>query len=90
MPSRPTGLRFRVTCTSPSLQMARASFRTEREFLPNRKLKWDQDNPTGHGTIFIGVGGQVYCCVTPVGVRSMYLRSQLKVLSNTILHEPTS
>jgi hypothetical protein len=36
--------------------------------VPNRKLKWDQDNPTGPGTIFIGAGGQVYCYVTPGGV----------------------
>jgi hypothetical protein len=31
-------------------------------------MKWDAGNPTGHGVIFIGVGGQVYCYVTPGGV----------------------
>jgi hypothetical protein len=36
--------------------------------VPNQKLKWDQGNPTGHGIIFIGAGGQVYCYVTPGGV----------------------
>ena len=36
--------------------------------VPNQKLKWDNGNPTGHGIIFIGSGGQVYCYVTPGGV----------------------
>ena len=36
--------------------------------VPNQKLKWDKGNPTGHGIIFIGSGGQVYCYVTPGGV----------------------
>lgn len=36
--------------------------------VPNNKLKWDEGNPTGHGIIFIGNGGQVYCYVTPGGV----------------------
>ncbi len=36
--------------------------------VPNEKLKWDNGNPTGHGIIFIGSGGQVYCYVTPGGV----------------------
>jgi hypothetical protein len=36
--------------------------------IPNHKLKWDSGNPTGHGIIFIGSGGQVYCYVTPGGV----------------------
>ena len=36
--------------------------------VPNQKLKWDRGNPTGHGIIFIGSGGQVYCYVTPGGV----------------------
>jgi hypothetical protein len=29
--------------------------------VPNHKLKWDAGNPTGHGIIFIGIHGQVYC-----------------------------
>jgi hypothetical protein len=36
--------------------------------VPNQKLKWENGNPTGHGIIFIGSGGQVYCYVTPAGV----------------------
>jgi hypothetical protein len=36
--------------------------------VPNSKMKWDEGNPTGHGIIFIGNGGQVYCYVTPGGV----------------------
>ena len=33
--------------------------------VPNSKMKWDQGNPTGHGIIFIGGSGEVYCYVTP-------------------------
>jgi hypothetical protein len=36
--------------------------------VPGNKLKWDDGNPTGHGIIFIGNAGQVYCYVTPGGV----------------------
>jgi hypothetical protein len=36
--------------------------------VPNNKIKWDGGNPTGHGIIFIGGGGQVYCYATPGGV----------------------
>ena len=36
--------------------------------VPNRKMKWDRGNPTGHGIIFIGSQGQVYCYVAPGGV----------------------
>lgn len=36
--------------------------------VPNHKLKWDNGNPTGHGIIFIGGNGQVYCYVVPGGV----------------------
>ena len=36
--------------------------------VPNEKMKWDEGNPTGHGILFIGNGGQVYCYVTPGGV----------------------
>jgi hypothetical protein len=35
--------------------------------VPNAKMKWDAGNPTGHGIIFIGNAGQVYCYVTPGG-----------------------
>ena len=33
--------------------------------VPNHKMKWDEGNPTGHGIIFIGIQGQVYCYVAP-------------------------
>jgi hypothetical protein len=36
--------------------------------VPNQKLKWDAGNPTGHGIIFIGINGQVYCYIAPGGV----------------------
>ncbi len=36
--------------------------------VPNEKMKWDAGNPTGHGVIFIGSAGQVYCYVAPGGV----------------------
>jgi hypothetical protein len=35
--------------------------------VPNSKMKWDKGNPTGHGIIFIGDRGQLYCYVTPGG-----------------------
>lgn len=36
--------------------------------VPNAKMKWDKGNPTGHGIIFIGTGGALYCYVAPSGV----------------------
>ena len=36
--------------------------------VPNEKMKWDAGNPTGHGIIFLGSQGQVYCYVAPGGV----------------------
>lgn len=36
--------------------------------VPNVKMKWDQGNPTGHGIIFLGTDGQVFCYVTPGGI----------------------
>jgi hypothetical protein len=35
--------------------------------VPNAKMKWDKGNPTGHGIIFIGDRGQIFCYVTPGG-----------------------
>jgi hypothetical protein len=40
----------------------------ERIVVPNSKIKWDEGNPTGHGIIFIGIGGQIYCYIPPGGV----------------------
>src|SRR5260370_38224742 len=31
--------------------------------VPNHKMKWDDGNPTGHGIIFIGTHGQIFCYV---------------------------
>lgn len=39
-----------------------------RVAVPNEKMKWDNGNPTGHGIIFIGSQGQVFCYVAPGGV----------------------
>jgi hypothetical protein len=37
--------------------------------VPNRKMKWDAGNPTGHGIVFLQVGTlNVYCYVAPGGV----------------------
>jgi hypothetical protein len=36
--------------------------------IPDAKIKWDKGNPTGHGIVFIGSSGQIYCYVTPGGV----------------------
>lgn len=36
--------------------------------VPNQKMKWDAGNPTGHGIIFLGAGGQTFCYVAPGGV----------------------
>lgn len=39
-----------------------------RVVVPNRKLKYDQGNPTGHGVIFLSGNLDVYCYVVPGGV----------------------
>jgi len=39
-----------------------------RILVPSQKMKWDAGNPTGHGVIFVGPQGQVYCYVAPDGV----------------------
>jgi len=36
--------------------------------VPKEKIKWDKGNPTGHGIIFIGSTGAVFCYVSPGGV----------------------
>ena len=35
--------------------------------IPNNKLKWDKSNPTGHGILFLGRSGNVFCYVQPGG-----------------------
>ena len=39
-----------------------------RVVVPDRKLKWDAGNPTGHGIIFLTSSFQAICYVTPGGV----------------------
>lgn len=36
--------------------------------IPDRKLKWDRSNPTGHGVVFLSRAGYVFCYVQPGGV----------------------
>jgi hypothetical protein len=36
--------------------------------IPDRKLKWDAGNPTGHAIVFLSSGGVVYCYVQNGGV----------------------
>lgn len=31
--------------------------------IPDRKLKWDEGDPTGHSIVFLSSGGAVYCFV---------------------------
>lgn len=39
-----------------------------RVIVPNRKLKFDKGNPTGHGVIFLSSTQQAICYVAPGGV----------------------
>lgn len=36
--------------------------------IPERKLKWDRGNPTGHSIVFLSSGGAVFCFVQSGGV----------------------
>lgn len=36
--------------------------------IPDRKLKFDRGNPTGHAIVFLSSGGAVYCFVQAGGV----------------------
>jgi hypothetical protein len=36
--------------------------------IPERKLKWDRGNPTGHAVVFLSAGGSVFCFVQGGGV----------------------
>lgn len=35
--------------------------------IPDRKLKWDRGNPTGHAVVFLSSGGSVFCFVQSSG-----------------------
>jgi hypothetical protein len=38
----------------------------ERHVIPANKIKFDKGNPTGHGILFIGQAGSIYCYLPPV------------------------
>jgi hypothetical protein len=58
-----------ITDERPDLPLGRPHREIgERIVVPNNKIKWDKGNPTGHGIIFLSIGGQVYCYVPPGGV----------------------
>jgi hypothetical protein len=48
------------------LQRPHVDFGTQIE-IPDNKLKWDKGNPTGHGIVFLGRAGNVFCYVQPGG-----------------------
>lgn len=39
-----------------------------RIVIPNGKIKFDAGNPTGHGILFIGGSGVVYCYLPPAAI----------------------
>jgi hypothetical protein len=58
-----------ITDERPDAPLARPHREVgEKIVVPNHKIKWDEGNPTGHGVIFIGAGGLVYCYIAPGGV----------------------
>lgn len=58
-----------ITDDRPDAPLGRPHIAIGTRFIvPNHKLKYDAGNPTGHGVIFIGYGGVVYCYVAPGGV----------------------
>lgn len=56
-----------ITAQGPAVQKPYIKEGT-RINVPNSKMKWDKGNPTGHGIIFIGLQGQIYCYIAPGGV----------------------
>ena len=57
-----------ITDTRDDEPLGRAHIENGTRFaVPNSKIKWDRGNPTGHGIIFIGLGGEVYCYLPPGG-----------------------
>ena len=67
--TKPISSRSTAAATLRSSPTARERSRNGTKIpVPHHKMKWDEGNPTGHGIIFIGVQGQVYCYVAPGGV----------------------
>ena len=57
-----------ITDTRDDIALGRPHIENgKRVAVPNTKIKWDRGNPTGHGIIFIGNGGEVYCYLPPGG-----------------------
>ena len=58
-----------ITDTREDIKLGRAQHieAGTRFTVPNYKIKWDRSNPTGHGIIFIGIGGDVFCYLPPGG-----------------------
>jgi hypothetical protein len=58
-----------ITDTRDDINLGRAQHieAGTRVTVPNNKIKWDRSNPTGHGIIFIGIGGDVFCYLPPGG-----------------------
>jgi hypothetical protein len=58
-----------ITDTRDDIKLGRAQHieAGTRVTVPNHKIKWDRSNPTGHGIIFIGIGGDVFCYLPPGG-----------------------
>ena len=51
-----------ITDERPDGPLGRMHREVDKQVLvPNSKIKWDDGNPTGHGIIFMGTGGKVYC-----------------------------
>ena len=58
-----------ITDDRPDEPLHRIPRKIGDEFLiPDRKLKWDRGNPTGHAIIFLSAGGGVFCFVQDGGV----------------------
>jgi hypothetical protein len=57
-----------ITDTRDDIPLGRPHIENgKRVAVPNTKIKSDRGNPTGHGIIFIGAGGEVYCYLPPGG-----------------------
>jgi hypothetical protein len=57
-----------ITDTRDDIKLRRQHIETgTRVAVPNSKIKWGSGNPTGHGIIFIGLGGAVFCYLPPGG-----------------------
>lgn len=57
-----------ITDDRPNEQFRRTPVPVGTEIeIPDRKLKWDEGNPTGHSIVFLSSGGSVYCFVQGSG-----------------------